>query len=764
MGNSATFTLGSLNGACHPRSESSLWVFSSQVVLLYSVSVTDLREEFKTNEEFQMAEPQWSNGFNPNVWNGVPPGRVDHSVSKPIMVANANNASQAASPHSESYGPGVLQMVVDNVLSGSPASVNAKFGPPSTRGEVSLRIIDGKSEDKRNDTGPVGLPIPYGVPMFNPPGVEAQGGTPDFQMAPFLFQGGHVIGGNTAMPFGSGSPAAPGFGYGAWSGMYPPHQAPTTSSSDECMKKAGGMPIGGPGTVSTNMFSTSPPFAYQNPMLGVTNSLSNLSIGGPQITSPLRADQPFPGGSNALPNLAAPHMMYMQYNQSNPQTPTLGNSPTFFGSAINGIQNMSLAPGSALSGYAGSRAPFFNAQPQQNNVSPFNGMHQRRLMDDNGPRVPGNRSHILEDFRNNRTPPLQITDILSHVVEFAKDQHGSRFIQQKLERASVKEKQLLFDEVLANAHALMVDVFGNYVIQKFFEFGTPEQKAALGRSLKGNVMNLALQMYGCRVIQKAMESIDESLQLEILKEMEGHVLKCVKDQNGNHVVQKVIEKVKPERLQFIINTFTKNGPDTITQLSMHPYGCRVIQRVLEHCSEEQKRPVLEALHANMSTLIVDQYGNYVVQHVIEHGSNQDRDRIVQEVAGNVLRYAQHKFASNVIEKCLICAGSHHKTLLIDEVCGTPNDPQPPILLMMKDQFANYVVQKMLDIADPVYRKKMMYAIKPHIPVLRKYSYGKHIITKLEKYFQKQQYNHAQHQHPQYDMTGMQVANVNPAVM
>ena len=43
------------------------------------------------------------------------------------MVANANSTSQAASPHSESYGPGVLQMVVDNVLSGSPASVNAKY-------------------------------------------------------------------------------------------------------------------------------------------------------------------------------------------------------------------------------------------------------------------------------------------------------------------------------------------------------------------------------------------------------------------------------------------------------------------------------------------------------------------------------------------------------------------------------------------------------------------------------------------------------------
>uniref|UniRef100_A0A183G149 PUM-HD domain-containing protein n=1 Tax=Heligmosomoides polygyrus TaxID=6339 RepID=A0A183G149_HELPZ len=237
----------------------------------------------------------------------------------------------------------------------------------------------------------------------------------------------------------------------------------------------------------------------------------------------------------------------------------------------------------------------------------------------------------LDDFRSNRVPYLQITDIVSHVVEFAKDQHGSRFIQQKLERASAKEKQLLFDEVLDNGHALMIDVFGNYVVQKFFEFGTPEQKAALGRSLKGNVMNLALQMYGCRVIQKALESVDETTQLDILKELEGQVLKCIKDQNGNHVVQKVIEKVKPDRLRFIIDTIMKNGPDTVMQLSMHPYGCRVIQRVLEHCTEQQKRPVLDALHANVRTLVLDQYGNYVIQHVIEHGSDTDRDRIVREV-------------------------------------------------------------------------------------------------------------------------------------
>lgn len=50
--------------------------------------------------------------------------------------------------------------------------------------------------------------------------------------------------------------------------------------------------------------------------------------------------------------------------------------------------------------------------------------------------------------------------------------------------------------------------------------------------------------------------------------------------------------------------------------------------------------------------------------------------------------------------------------------------------MMKDQFANYVVQKMLDVADSTLRKKMMLAIKPHIPALRKFNYGKHIISEF----------------------------------
>ena len=123
------------------------------------------------------------------------------------------------------------------------------------------------------------------------------------------------------------------------------------------------------------------------------------------------------------------------------------------------------------------------------------------------------RSKLLEDFRNNRYPNLQLRDLTNHIVEFSQDQHGSRFIQQKLERASVMEKNLVFSEILSAAYSLMTDVFGNYVIQKFFEFGSTEQKLALAHRIKGHVLQLALQMYGCRVIQKALESIPHSVQV-----------------------------------------------------------------------------------------------------------------------------------------------------------------------------------------------------------------------------------------------------------
>ncbi|KAL2488914.1 Pumilio-like protein 2 [Forsythia ovata] len=337
-------------------------------------------------------------------------------------------------------------------------------------------------------------------------------------------------------------------------------------------------------------------------------------------------------------------------------------------------------------------------------------------------------SSLLEEFKSNKTKCFELSEIAGHVVEFSADQYGSRFIQQKLETAIEEEKNMVFSEIFPQALTLMTDVFGNYVIQKFFEHGMASQRRELAGKLFGHVITLSFQMYGCRVIQKAIEVVDLDQKIKMVEELDGHVMRCVRDQNGNHVIQKCIECVPEEHIQFIVSTFF----DQVVTLSTHPYGCRVIQRVLEHCKDPKTQgKVMEEILESVSMLAQDQYGNYVIQHVLEHGKPHERSVIIQELTGRIVQMSQQKFASNVVEKCLTFSDSNERQLLVNEMLGT-TDENEPLQAMMKDQFANYVVQKVLETCSDQQRELILSRIKVHLNALKKYTYGKHIVARVEK--------------------------------
>jgi hypothetical protein len=139
------------------------------------------------------------------------------------------------------------------------------------------------------------------------------------------------------------------------------------------------------------------------------------------------------------------------------------------------------------------------------------------------------RDPLVEEFRNTYGKSRQwgLRDLVGHIVAFCQDQHGSRFIQQRLEVCSDSEKQVVFDEIIPAAATLMTDVFGNYVLQKLFEFGACEQCDTLSGLLVGQSVQLAMQMYGCRVVQKALEYVSTSRLIVLLREFEdSQVCSC----------------------------------------------------------------------------------------------------------------------------------------------------------------------------------------------------------------------------------------------
>ncbi|KAL3472300.1 armadillo-type protein [Aspergillus californicus] len=298
-------------------------------------------------------------------------------------------------------------------------------------------------------------------------------------------------------------------------------------------------------------------------------------------------------------------------------------------------------------------------------------------------------SPTLAYFREHRNSGnFELKDFYGFFVEFSGDQHGSRFLQSKLESASSDEKDRIFREIYPNNIQLSMDVFGNYVIQKLYEHGNQSQKKALANQMKGQVLALSKSSYGCRVVQKALEHVLTDQQACLVKELEPRVLDCVKDSNGNHVIQKAIERVPNQYTRFIVNAFKGQVQEQAT----HPYGCRVIQRLLEHCDEEDRRSILAELLPCAPGLIGNQYGNYVIQHVIEHGEEVDRSTMIEMVLDNLVKYSMHKFASNVVEKSIQFGDETHCRAIIEMLTTNENT----LTDLIKDQYGNYVVQKILD--------------------------------------------------------------------
>ncbi len=104
---------------------------------------------------------------------------------------------------------------------------------------------------------------------------------------------------------------------------------------------------------------------------------------------------------------------------------------------------------------------------------------------------------------------LELDDVRGQLFEYAVDQYGSRFLQQRISTADEFEQAIAFKELRPYFRELSTHVFGNYIVQKFLEYGTYEQLGVIVYSFCGRWKKLSLDLYGCRVVQKAINLLPD---------------------------------------------------------------------------------------------------------------------------------------------------------------------------------------------------------------------------------------------------------------
>jgi len=338
------------------------------------------------------------------------------------------------------------------------------------------------------------------------------------------------------------------------------------------------------------------------------------------------------------------------------------------------------------------------------------------------------QSSLLRKHREDKIR-YTLTELQDHLLEFMKDPIGNKLILELYESAANAERTMVEEVCFDHFIFLAEHQVGYSILQKLLEYGSPRARQLVAERLVNNVLRLSMHAHGCRVIQRAFESVNLEDQIIFAKELRSHVIQCIEDQNGNHVIQKMIERMPPARIQFIVDALQ----GSIQRMAAHCYGCRIIQRLMEHSSPSlQLDPILAELSRNIPQLIQDQYGNYVIQHMLEHGRTDDRRLILNIVASQIWILSCHKFASNVVEKAIIVSTPDERTPLLEAIVGHPLDVNPPLFTMMRDRYGNYIVQRLLELGHESQKKVLLRRLKDQVHVLKKFTYGKHIIQAMSE--------------------------------
>ncbi|GAA5961456.1 hypothetical protein JCM3765_003587 [Sporobolomyces pararoseus] len=324
----------------------------------------------------------------------------------------------------------------------------------------------------------------------------------------------------------------------------------------------------------------------------------------------------------------------------------------------------------------------------------------------------------------NRFAGLRLEDLQGDMLPLCKDQFGCRYLQKKLEDGNPEHRDMIFNEIFPHFAELMTDPFANYLAQRLLEYATDEQRDALIESIAGELVSISLNMHGTRAVQKMIDFLSTQRQVQsLILALNLHVVTLIKDLNGNHVIQKCLNHLPPEDNQFIYNAVATHCIEVAT----HRHGCCVLQRCIDHASESQRIQLVTEITYNSLTLVQDAFGNYVVQYVLDLNDNRFIEAIVRQFLGNVSALSAQKFSSNVVEKCIRVADATGRRAIIDELLVKQR-----LERLLRDSFANYVVQTALDYAEPAQRAQLIETIRPILPMIRNTPYGKRIQSKIQR--------------------------------
>jgi len=241
-------------------------------------------------------------------------------------------------------------------------------------------------------------------------------------------------------------------------------------------------------------------------------------------------------------------------------------------------------------------------------------------------------------------------------------------------------------------------------------------------SMKDWILDLAYDSAGCRVVQEALKIASKSEASEIANELRFHIRDVAVCKNGNYVVQKLVEMLPPSRFEFVVEELR----DVSLEMACHPYACRILCRLLEHCAAApQTISLINDLLKHAHQLLHNMYGHYVLELTLEHGSHEQRSRIVRVILSQLVSCALQCYSSHVLIMALRFCGDNDREALVDGLLESRS-----LASLAMDKRGHKVVQELLEVPEQD-ANSVVAQLRPWVNHLEQSNCGRHVLKVLQ---------------------------------
>jgi len=247
--------------------------------------------------------------------------------------------------------------------------------------------------------------------------------------------------------------------------------------------------------------------------------------------------------------------------------------------------------------------------------------------------------------------------------------------------------------------------------------------------VNGRVWALAQDPCGSRRVQQALEeAADDQERAGLAMELRGHVLEALQCPHANHVLQKCIVSMRTQALQFVLDELMHPCPEQVVQVARHKYGCRILQRLLEHCRMDQLHRLVAELMASAVSLSKHAYANFVIQHLFEYGTQEQRCRLTGIFEHHAKALGKDDHGRAVLSKALSHVGSEERTSLARALL----QEQGLLVRMARTRHGHAAVKSVLMALDGPEREAARGQLLEGVATLRMSRYGRTVVACLSQ--------------------------------